>query len=334
MNRLFALMMIFFAASEAKAALTASLEIPGVQEGKRFEECEVFRGARQGSTVWLEPKVSGGSGRYELTLAWRLGSGYRDYGVEAQFERRIRINKRFGLRIPLLRDDVPYVQQAVVLLVRDRETGETANAEALFPVSRNVILTPSADPAILDRNCYERFPATESMIGVLTNGSTNVSSLSIKQGIDRLWANTSGTSWGFYVSPFSFLPGVGSTLAGLFMANRSYYKTTSRQTSETVEVNSSYNLSPGDTIQIYTQKTRYITHYDATLVGACGARATKKGAYPLQWWGFAYHAVPINPFDPTRPNQNNIGATPLNTCPASLTPGMGTADEMFFQTNL
>ncbi len=335
MNRLIALvLMIVFSAPEARAALSARLGIPGIAEGKRFQTCERFQGARQGSTVWLEPVVTGGSGRYEFTLAWRFGSGYRDYGVEAQFERRIRPGKRFGLMIPFLRDDVPYVQQAVVLLVRDRETGETANAEALFPVSRNVILTPSSDPAVLDRNCFERFAATESMIGVLTNGSTNVSSLSIKQGIDRLWANTNGTSWGFYISPFAFLPGVGTSLAGLFMANRSYYKTTSRQTSETVEVNASYNLSPGDTIQIYTQKTRYITHYDATLVDACGARASQKGAYPLQWWGFAYHAVPVNPYDPTRPNINNIGAAPVNTCPASLTPDTGAADGMFFQTNL
>jgi hypothetical protein len=172
------------------------------------------------------------------------------------------------------------------------------------------------------------------MVGVLTNGSTNVSNLVIKQGVDRLWSNTMGSSWGFYISPFSMIPGIGTSLAGLFMANRSYYSTTSKQTSESVEVSSEYQLSPGDSIQIYTQKTRYITFYDATLVDACGARTRMAGAYPLQWWGFAYHAVPINPYDPTRPNLNTVGARPVNTCPGELTPGSGDTSYSFFQTNL
>jgi hypothetical protein len=186
----------------------------------------------------------------------------------------------------------------------------------------------------MDRNCYQRYPATESMVGVLTNGSTNLSSLVIKQGVDRLWSNSVGNSWGFYISPLSFIPNLASSLASLFMVNRSYYSNVSKQISETVEVSSEYQLSPGDTIQIYTQKTRYITHYDAILVDACGKRTALKGAYPLQWWGFAYHAVPINPYDPTKPNPATVGGRPMNTCAPELTPGSGDSTYSFFQTNL
>jgi len=106
----------------------------------------------------------------------------------------------------------------------------------------------------------------------------------------------------------------------------------SRQTSETVEVSTGYQLSPGDSVQIYTQKTRYITHYDATLVDACGNRSVMAGAYPMQWWGFAYHAVPINPFDPRRPDPSSLGARPINTCPATLSVSSERALP-FFQTN-
>ncbi|NDG84571.1 MAG: hypothetical protein EBX52_05970 [Proteobacteria bacterium] len=288
----------------------------------------------EGSRVNLMSRVSGGSGSEELRLTWRFGPAYRQYGVETQFEHKAKAGKLFSLMIPELRDDVPYAQQTVLLTARDRETGEASSAEVLFTVSRKVILMPSADPAFLDRNCYQRFPATESMVGVLTNGSTNLSSLVIKQGVERLWSNSVGTSWGFYISPLSWIPGIASSLANLFMANRSYYSNVSKQVSETVEVSSEYQLSPGDTIQIYSQKTRFITFYDAQMVGACGKRTLLKGAYPLQWWGFAYHAVPLNPYDPTRPGPATIGAPPVNTCPAGLTPGSGDASYSFFQTNL
>jgi hypothetical protein len=320
--------------SVAQATLKARLKVTKIALGKSDHLCTQFQGTRQNSTLWVSPEASGGSGKYDFVLTWRLGSAYRDYGIETQFEQKVRPGKIFGLNLPTLRDDVPYAQQTILLTVRDADTGEVGTAELMFTVSREVILTPSRDPALLDRNCFERFNASESMVGVLTNGSTNVSNLVIKQGVDRLWSNTLGSTWGFYISPFSMIPGIGTSLAGLFMANRSYYSTTSKQTSESIEVSSEYQLSPGDSIQIYTQKTRYITFYDATLVDACGARTRMSGAYPLQWWGFAYHAVPINPYDPTRPNINTVGARPVNTCPSELTPGSGDPSYSFFQTNL
>jgi hypothetical protein len=327
----------------AVAALKAALQVEGVSLSKAntvdpsqagYQSCSTFKGTLSNNTVWLTSSATGGSGDYSYSLHWRFNSGYRDYGVEAQFEEKVRPHRSFGIWIPELRDDVPYVQQGVLLIVRDRETGESAHAEVLFTVSRNVILSPSSDPKAQDRNCFERYPAVESMIGVLTNGSTNISNLTIKQGVDRLFGSSSGLSWGFFISPLSLVPGYGATLGNLFSINRNYFSMVSRQTSETVEVSTGYQLSPGDAVQIYTQRTRYITHYDATTVDACGNRMVIAGAYPMQWWGFAYHAVPVHPFDPARPDPANIGARPMNTCPAPLSQTSNGSDVQFFQTNL
>jgi len=317
------------------AALKAALKASSVEMERAQVDCADFKGAVEGSRVNLIPEVSGGGekGKVDLLLTWRFGPAYRQYGVDTQFEQKVRRGRGFSLLIPELREDVPFAQQTVLLTARDRETGEAASAQIVFTVSRKVILLQSSDPALLDRNCYQRYPAAESMVGVLTNGSTNLSSLVIRQGVDRLWSNSVGTSWGFYISPLSWIPGIAGSLANLFSANRSYYSSVSKQVSEIVEVSSAYQLSPGDTIQIYSQKTRYITHYDAALVDACGKRTVLKGAYPLQWWGFAYHAVPLNPYDPTRPSPGLIGAPPVNTCPAGLTPGSGDGSYSFFQTN-
>jgi hypothetical protein len=137
------------------------------------------------------------------------------------------------------------------------------------------------------------------------------------------------------VSPLSFVSVSGLSLGNILSINRSYFKGVSKQTTETVEVSTDYQLTPGDYMQIYTQKTRYVDHYDAALVDACGGRKVFPGAYMMQWWGFAYHAVPINPFDPGRMNPDNIGARAVNTCSAELSSGIdsGTAYP-FFQTNL
>ena len=337
---------LFFAQSmsgPAFAGMKADLKVDGVTLSKSntmdsgrvgYQECQSFTGTLSNNTVWLRPSATGGSGNYSYSLHWRFNSGYRDYGVEAQFEEKVRPGRSFGIWIPELRDDVPYVQQGVLLIARDRETGESVHAEVLFTVSRNVILSPSSDPKVQDKNCFERYPAVESMIGVLTNGSTNISNLTIKQGIDRLFGSSSGLSWGFFISPLSLVPTYGATLGNLFSFNRNYFSMVSRQTSETVEVSTGYQLSPGDAVQIYSQRTRYITHYDATTVDACGNRRVIPGAYPMQWWGFAYHAVPVHPFDPARPDPANIGARPMNGCPTPLSQASNGSDIQLFQTNL
>ncbi len=328
--------------SPAFAGIKADLRVEGVTLSKSntmdsgragYQSCQSFKGTLANNTVWLTPSASGGSGNYSFSLNWRFNSGYRDYGVEAQFEERVRPGRSLGVWIPELRDDVPYLQQGVLLIARDRETGETSHAEVLFTVSRGVILAPSSDPKVLDRNCYERYPAVESMVGVLTNGSTNISNLTIKQGIDRLFGSSSGLSWGFFISPLSLVPAYGATLGNLFALNRNYFSMVSRQTSETLEVSTGYQLSPGDAVQIFTQRTRYITHYDATTVDSCGNRNVIRGAYPMQWWGFAYHAVPVHPLDPARPDPANIGARPMNTCPGTLSQDSNPAEIQFFQTN-
>jgi hypothetical protein len=328
--------------SPAMAAFKASLAVEGVTHSKvnvidssesGYQSCSSFKGTISNNTVWIFPSATGGSGKYSFSIHWRFNSGYRDYGVEAQFEESVRPGRSVGIRIPELRDDVPYLQQGVMLIARDRETGEAAHSEVLFTVSRNVILSPSSDPKVQDQNCFERYPAVESMIGVLTNGSTNISNLTIKQGIDRLFGSSSGLSWGFFISPLSLVPVYGATLGSLFSLNRNYFSMVSRQTSETVEVSTGYQLSPGDAVQIHTQKTRYISHYDATTVDACGNRKLFSGAYPLQWWGFAYHAVPVHPLDPARPDPASIGARPMNTCPARLSEVSGSPETQFLPTN-
>lgn len=317
----------------ALAALTASLAVNGVGEGRSYTSCSEFQGTHENASVWLEPRVRGGNGAVELTLVWNFGGGYQAYSEPKEFTARLRPGRSFRLDLPALREDVPDVQQSVLLIARDLKSGETADAEVIFPVSRSVILAPASDPASKAKDCFERYPAEASTVGVLTNGSTNISSLLIKQGIERLWGSSHGTSWGFYISPLSVIPVIGSTLGNLFSLNREYFSMVSKQTSETVEVSTEYQLSPGDTIQIHTQKTRNISHYDAILVDSCGKRTVMKGAYPLQWWGFAYHAVPVNPFDPAPPNPANIGGRPMNTCPRELTPDANDSGTPFFKTN-
>ena len=339
------LLLLGVSQAEAQAQLKSSIAITGVTVSKLnaadagmsgYRDCQNFKGTNQNNTVWIKPSISGGSGAYEHTIIWRFGAGYQNYSTgDQQFEKTIPDGNSYGITMPALREDVPYVQQSILVLSKDLHTGLVVNQEKLFTVSRNVILAPTEDVKLADQNCYQRYPAFESMIGVLSNGSTNSSNLVIKQGIDHLWNNTSGSSWGFYVSPLSFISVAGLSLGNLLSLNRNYFTSLSKQTSETVEVSTDYQLSPGDYMQIYTQKTRYVNNYDATMIDACGGTQKFPGAYKMQWWGFAYHALPINPFDPSKPNPNNIGARPVNTCPAELSAGMDQVEALpFYQTNL
>ena len=76
-------------------------------------------------------------------------------------------------------------------------------------------------------------------------------------------------------------------------------------------------------MQIYTQPTRYITPYDATLVEACGQTRKIDGAYLFQWWGYSTIPYPVDPNHLQLPPLESIGAPPVNTCPAELTPLIG-----------
>ncbi len=336
---------ILILCQSANAALQNTLEVTGVNVSKMntasdkaagYHTCKTFKGTIQNNTVWLKPRASHGSGNYKHTLVWRLGSGYEGYnGFEEQFEQNVGDGNSYGINIPTLRDEIPFVQQAVLLITTDLNTGETSSTQKLFTVSREVVLNPSDSLDQIKENCFQRYAAFPSTTGVLSDGSTNPSQLSIKQGIQKLWENTSGSSWGFFIAPLSWISFGGFSLGNLVSFNKNYFTNLSKQTAETVDVTSGYLLSPGDFIQIYTQKTRYVTNYDATTVDACGGTQTLPGAYKLQWWGFAYHAVPINPFDATPPVIDNVGAKPMNTCPKELDSGFGKGgDNEFYQTNI
>ncbi len=314
----------------AHAALNQTLKIEGVTASASnyvatgvsgYVSCQEFKGTHHDNDIWVRPLATGGSGRYRHTLAWSLDDGY-ELGArsERQFEVVIGDDYVYRIHLPKLKDEIPFIQQSLFLITKDLKTGEVKSTNSMFVVSRGVILSQSASTALVKENCYERYPAYESTVGILSNGSSNPSQLTVKQGVQRLFESTSGSSWGFYFSPFGSVGIGGFSLGGLLNFHRSHFQSVSKQTLETVEVASEYQLSPGDFVQIYTQKTRYITAYDARIIGVCGDSEQVDGAYRLQWWGFAYHAVPVNPYATTRPNPESIGVRPMNTCPVELTP--------------
>ena len=137
----------------------------------------------------------------------------------------------------------------------------------------------------------------------------------IKQGIQKLWTTLSGSQWGFFFSPLSW-----TVVGNIFMLNKNYFSQYSKQVLETVEVSSEYVLSPGDYIQIFEQRTRFVTAFDAFSVGVCGDSKLIDGEYMLQWWGIAYHAVPVNPFSENQVPVETIGMYPQNSCSDRFTP--------------
>ena len=102
---------------------------------------------------------------------------------------------------------------------------------------------------------------------------------------------------------------------------------------ETVEVSSGYQLSPGDYVQIYEQRTRYVSAFDAYKIGVCGESELVDEEYMLQWWGVAYHAVPVNPFSEENIPAESIGSYPRNNCSAEYTPDFSNGELNFVRTN-
>lgn len=293
--------------------------------------CSVFKGTYSGNSISLRPSAEGGSGRYSHTLVWQISESYQTFDAQRkQFEVNIRNGNSYTFSIPELKDDVPYVQQSVFLITNDIKTKKTVTTQLMFNVSRPIIIAYTNDPLKLEQNCFQVLPAIESVAGVLTNGSTNPSQILIRQGIQNLWTRTSGSQWGFYLSPLAW-----TGLGNVFSLYRNYFKQFSRQTIETVEVSSGYTIAPGDFIQLYEQRTRYVTAFDAFQVDPCGESEEVPGAYFLQWWGTAYHAVPINPYSDETVPREAIGVAPINHCPDTLTPEFArdNNDFIFTRTN-
>ncbi|MBF0315838.1 MAG: hypothetical protein HQK50_12275 [Oligoflexia bacterium] len=277
------------------------------------EECSVFKGTFAGNSVTFKAQAAGGQGAYEHTLVYLINESYdtkefKTYQVTNRGRRGG--DTTFTIQLPFLKESVPFVNQVVTLITKDSK-GKAVSTDLKFTVSRPVVLTHSRPELSAKADCYQRYPAYKSVASVLSNGSTNISNVEIIQGIQRLWSNRDGRRWGVHFTPTVFTAGVGLSLFGV---NYEHFRETSKQTVETVEVRTTYNLNPGDFLQIYTQPTRYVTAYDATLVSPCGERETIEAAYMFQWWGFSYHVFHVDPYDTMEPDVNTIGAPIRNTC--------------------
>lgn len=324
----------------ALAELTTQLTVSQVRNSKSNQyatnadpvvTCQQFKGTYQGNSVVLKPQASGGSGRYTHRIVWQLSESYKTFDLtRQQKEAAIRDGRTYRLDLPELKDDVPYLQQSVFLITEDLQTGKRATSQLMFTVSRPAILAHTKDPEKLAQSCYQVFPAFESVSGILSNGSTNPSQLIIRHGIQNLWTRSNGNQFGYYVSPLAW-----TVLGNIFSFYRNYFSEFSKQTIETVEVSNGYSVAPGDFIQLYEQTTRYVTPFDVFEVDSCGKSVQVEGTYFMQWWGRAYHAVPINPYDESPVPRESIGISPINNCPEELTPEFARdySDYVFARTN-
>lgn len=327
--------------AQSFAALTNELKVVSVQNSKmnqiagdveKIIKCDTFKGTYQGNSIVLKPTATGGSGRYQHRLVWQISESYATTGL-TRYQKDVAVTNgnTYLFSIPELKDDVSFLQQSVFLITKDLSSNETVTSQLMFNVTRPVLLSQTNDPIKLADSCFQVFPAFESITGILTNGSTNPSQITIRQGIQSIFSRTSGSQWGFYISPLAWT-GIGNVLS----IYKNYFSQFSRQTIETVEVASGYQVSPGDFIQLYEQRTRYVTAFDAFTVSACGESTEVPGTYFMQWWGVAYHAVPLNPYDTERVPRETIGVSPLNNCSAVLTPDFARegGDFVFNSTNI
>lgn len=308
--------------SDTGSSLKTSVAITGVSVTRenslagnwdRSMSCEVFRGTHPGNTVYIDAVGEGGHSRYTHTLVYTLNNSYQlNGGTPGQVTKSIRGNGTFAVTLPALREDVPYVNQTFFLVTQDG-SGKSVTASATFLVARPVILQISQKAESREKDCFQRYTAYEGPVGLLSNGSTNSSTIEVKQGLQKIWSSTRQKGWGVWFSPLAPL-GLGS----LVSLHYDYFAETTKQTIETIDVASNYSLNPGDFMQLYVQPTRFVTAYDATLVNPCGETQSLDGAYLFQWWGFSYHLYPVSILDSKRPPIEAVGAPPVNTCPAEL----------------
>lgn len=293
--------------------------------------CETFKGTYHGNSIVFKPTAAGGSGSYRHRLVWQISESYKTFEAQrSQEEVTVKDGRTYIFDLPELKDDVPFLQQPVFLISEDLRSGQTVTSQLLFNVTRPVVLAQTNHSAKLAQNCFQVFPAFESVAGILTNGSSNASQILIRQGVQSLWTKTSGSQFGFYISPLAWT-GLGNVLS----LYKNYFTQFSRQTIETVEVSNGYTIAPGDFIQLYEQRTRYVSAFDAFQIDSCGDSKEVEGTYFMQWWGVAYHAVPVNPYSSERPPRETIGVSPLNHCPDELTPEFArdNSDYIFTRTN-
>lgn len=320
----------------ATQPLSTSIKVIGVQLARNNAlagnypssvSCEAnqFMGTHHGNTLQVELTGTGGSGSYRHTVVYQIPRSYK-LGVQDDGQKEVGLqgNGTIQIRLPELMDDVPFVQQTLFLITTD-SNGQSVSTSITFTVSRTVILSISPDRR---SNCFERYLPYESITGLLTNATNNLSSIQIKQGIQKIWGATGGRQFGVSFSPLAMF-GLGN----LFSLNWGYFSQTSKQVMETTEVVSDHQFDPGDFMQVYVQPTRYVSAYDASVVAPCGGMQKVEKAYMFQWWGMAYHVYPVNPRSGTMPPPEAVGAPVINTCPLELTPGSGKSYQ-FMPTNI
>lgn len=325
MMKLFVTTVALMGSLWARADFSAGLSVSKVYNSKTNQyaagvdketTCNSFKGTYHGNSIVLTPSAKGGSGRYSHKLVWQISESYKTFDLKrVQREAVVKDGYSYRLDLPELKDDVPYVQQSVFLISQDLKTGKKATKQIIFNVSRPVILAHTTNPGKLVEACHQVFPAFPSTTGIMSNSSNTPSQLTIRHSIQSIWTNTAGSQWGYYISPLAW-----TVVGNVFSFYRNYFTQFSRQTIETIEVASNYSVSPGDFVQLYEQRTRYVTPFDIYQVDSCGHSELVEGTYFMQWWGRAYHAVPVNPYDREELPVEAVGVAPSNNCPDELTP--------------
>jgi len=287
--------------------------------------CGEFLGTHAGNTVSFSAVNEGGTGKTKNTFIYRFGEGF-EQGISG-FDQVSVADNDVRIKLPELRNKVPFVQQTVYLIAEDKN-GNTATDSIVFEVSRPVKLIRSNTERADALGCFERYSAEKSAFGLISNGSTNTSTIKIEHDIQKIQEKRKGRYWGIHFSPLSFA-GIGDIIS----FNRGYFSEYTRQRHERVNVITEYNLDPGDYMEVYVQATRYIEPYDAVLVGACGKEKKIDEAFMLQWWGYSYHVYPVLPDDTSMTPVDAIGGLPQNTCPEEFSPSYNGSNGLDF-TNI
>src|SRR5690606_17950546 len=131
--------------SNALADFSTSLEVIKVINSKANQyaanidaetRCSTFKGTFQGNSIVLLPKATGGSGSYSHRLVWQISESYQTFDLtRKQHEASVRNGYSYRLQLPELKDDVPYIQQSVLLVTTDLKTGKRASKQITFNVS-------------------------------------------------------------------------------------------------------------------------------------------------------------------------------------------------------
>lgn len=275
------------------------------------ERCDTFTGTHAGNQVYIQATAEGGDGKYSHTLIYRFGED--SYQMNENFKSiHEETNKhgKFKIKLPELKENVPYVGQAFTLITTDH-SGHSVKNTQVFTISRPVILTKSTDPDATRFNCTQTLAPASAPIGRLSNGSTLNSYVEVKQSISNSLISKRGKQAGIYLSPVVAFSGL---FVSIFSMNYQYFAEISKQHTETIEVKHKVVLEPGQFLDVYIQPTRKVTAYDLSLVGACGERKEHPGAYLFQSWGFSYPVKTVLPNSPGQPADAEIGAPVQNTC--------------------